>query len=104
VTERELADWLGVTGGILATIGSILLAYPLFHLLRAREAIEDLEIAEDEDNTSERVKHDIRVALRDLKQHVRRKRTIAINVGAAGFVLLAIGLLFLVFQALSMRT
>lgn len=40
---QHLAELAGLFGGLSGLLGSLFLAIPLFHLLSAREALEDLE-------------------------------------------------------------
>jgi hypothetical protein len=88
VTRREIAELTGLLSALSGTIGSILLAFPLFHLLRAREAIEDIErnlhtIHRTDDRSVE-----MEAALAVLRLHVRQRRRTAVRVGIAGVILL----------------
>jgi len=96
MTAHDLAELIGILAGFAATIGSLFLAYPLFHLLRAREAIEDLERNLDGADQGDDRFVEMRAALHDLRIHVRRRRRTAIRVGAVGVILLiaATALLF----------
>jgi hypothetical protein len=102
VTTHDFAEVLGVLGGLLGTGGSILLTIPLFHLLRAREAIEDLEIALGQPSISGQESKDVETSLYDLKVHVRTNRRIAINFGLAGLIILILAMLSLILQAVQL--
>ena len=96
--------WAGIASGFSGAIGSLLLAFPLFHLLRAREAIEDLEqnLARLSPGTDQFVLGS--TALDDLRGHVRRRRRTSIRVGIAGVVLLVASIILLVVQAAPLWT
>lgn len=81
----------------MATAGSILLAVPLFHLLRAREGIEDLEIDLTQ-AIGEKRRTDIQTSLLDLRLHVRTNRNMAINIGLSGLILLLLALMLMILQ------
>jgi hypothetical protein len=98
MTTRALAELFGILGGLTGTVGGLLLAFPLFYLLRARKAMEDLEIAFGNPIIDNDTRTKIEVALQTLRTHLRTKRARATNIGAAGVVFLIFSFLFLSFQ------
>jgi hypothetical protein len=98
MNHRDVADLLGFAGSASALIGSVLLALPLFHLLRAREAIEDLERKLDASSFTEDQKETMRTALYDLRLDVRARRGSAFRLAIAGVAFLAATAILLALQ------
>ncbi|HEY0524828.1 MAG TPA: hypothetical protein VGD08_15655 [Stellaceae bacterium] len=97
LSRHELADLLGFASAAVAVAAALLLVFPLFHLLRAREAIEDLETDSGSDMSAED-RQLFEDARKDLKQYVRRRRKTATRVAVAGTVLLIVALVLLGLQ------
>ncbi len=100
VGSRELGDLVSFLAACSGTIAAILLAFPLFHLLRAREAIEDLERNLEAAKQTDGAIPEIRASLHDLRLHVRQRRRIAFRVGVIGVILLGMTAALLLVQAI----
>ncbi len=98
MTIHERAELVGLLAGGTGTIAAILLAFPLFHLLRAREAVEDLERNLEAIDPADDRFAEMRSALHDLRLHVRQRRRTAVRIGVAGVVLLLAAMVLLFTQ------
>lgn len=95
-----MTDLIGFLAAAAGTAAALLLAFPLFHLLRAHTAIDDLERKLDAPNLADDVRTEILTSLYDLKLHVRKRRRVAVAVAVAGVTLVVLATLFLVWQGI----
>jgi hypothetical protein len=98
MSHHELTDLVSFLAAIAGTLAAILLAFPLFHLLGARQGIEDLERKLDAPDLSDDQRAEMRISLYDLRLRVRERRRIAIRVAIAGVALLGLTAVLLVWQ------
>ena len=98
MSRQHVAELVGFLAACIGNIAAILLAFPLFHLLRAREAIEDLERNLDEFDRADDRFAEMRASLHDLKLHVRQRRRTAVRFGVIGVIFLVVALVLLLGQ------
>jgi hypothetical protein len=84
MSRQELIDLAGFLAAVAAVLAAILLVFPLFHLLRARQTIEDLERKLDQPGWSSDQRDEMTRSLAALRRRVRDRRKIAIRIAVLG--------------------
>jgi hypothetical protein len=98
-----VGEWFGWVGALLGTFGSLLLARPLFILLRHREAVESLIHALETPKSADELAEEFTAAKATLSAKIFQSRKIWKRWAYGGVTFLCFSILFLVAQALWTR-